>query len=217
MCTATAGNWTTRGYANSRTGHLADWSTHGLDNSRTSQLAVSQMPPKERKLSTQSRRWHPRVVQSVTCPVRELSSPRVDQSARCPVRESSSPRGGNARVGVSTSCPVTLLHCESKRLCQIYFCNNFVGSVQIFVIISLLLLWMICAQHHLSLHIPLLSCRLTVLSWIHLSPVWQCNFAFATILSVFLCRWPSLFRNYSRLASSPKRKPLEVIETGLYI
>ena len=38
------GNWTTRGYANSRiansrTGHLADWSTSGLDNSRTSQLA----------------------------------------------------------------------------------------------------------------------------------------------------------------------------------
>jgi len=32
------GNWTTRGYANSWTGHLADWSTHGLDNSRSSQL-----------------------------------------------------------------------------------------------------------------------------------------------------------------------------------
>ena len=113
----TVGNWTTRGYANSwiansRTGYLADWSTRGLDNSRTSQLADwtsrgldnsrSRMPPKERKLSTQSRWWHPRVVQSATCPVRELSSPRVDQSARCPVRESSSPR-----VGVSASCPVT--------------------------------------------------------------------------------------------------------------
>jgi len=34
----------------------ADWLVTG-------QLAVSQMPPKERKLSTQSRRWHPRVVQ----------------------------------------------------------------------------------------------------------------------------------------------------------
>jgi len=38
------GNWTTRGYtnsriANSRTGHLADWSTLGLDNSCNSQLA----------------------------------------------------------------------------------------------------------------------------------------------------------------------------------
>jgi len=94
------------------TGQLADMPTHrlptrGLDisrlvNSRTGQLAVSQMPPKERKLRTQSRRWHPRVVQSASCPVRELSSLRVDQSARCPVRESYSPR-----VGVSTSCPVT--------------------------------------------------------------------------------------------------------------
>ena len=106
------GNWTTRGYANSRianswTGHLADWSTRGLQKSRTGQLAVSQMPPKERKLSTQSRRWHPRVVQSATCPVRELSSPRVDQTARCLVRESASPRVGNPRVGVSASCPVT--------------------------------------------------------------------------------------------------------------
>jgi len=33
------GNWTTRGYANSRSGHLVDWSTRGLENSRTSQLA----------------------------------------------------------------------------------------------------------------------------------------------------------------------------------
>jgi len=77
------GNWTTRGYANSRitnsrTGHLADWSTRGLDNSRTSQLATG-------KLSTQSRRWHPRAVQCATCPVRELSSPRVGVSASCPV------------------------------------------------------------------------------------------------------------------------------------
>jgi len=58
----------------------------------TGQLAVSQTPPKEQKLSIQSRRWHP----------------RVDQSAKCPVRESSSPRVGNPRVGVSASCPVTL-------------------------------------------------------------------------------------------------------------
>ena len=106
------GNWTTRGYANSRiansrTGHLADWSTLRLDNSRTGQLAVSQMPPKERKLSTQSRWWHPRVVQSATCPACELSSPQFDQSTKCPVRESSSPRVGNLRVGISASCPVT--------------------------------------------------------------------------------------------------------------
>jgi len=83
---------------------LADWSTRGLDNSQ------SRMPPKERKLNTQSRWWHTRVVQSATCPVRELSSLRVDQSARCPVRESSSPRVGNPRVGVSASCPVTISH-----------------------------------------------------------------------------------------------------------
>jgi len=30
----TFGYWTTRGYANSRTGHLADWTSRGLDNSR---------------------------------------------------------------------------------------------------------------------------------------------------------------------------------------
>jgi len=102
----------TRGLPNRRldiswTGHLADWSTHALVNSRTGQLAVSQMPPKERKLSTQSHRWHPGVVQSATCPVRELSSLRVDQSARCPVHESSSTRVGSPRLGVSASCPVT--------------------------------------------------------------------------------------------------------------
>ena len=69
------------------TGQLADTPTRGLNVSQTGQLAVSQMPPKERKLSTDSRRWHPRVVKSATCLVRELSSPRVDQSARYPVRE----------------------------------------------------------------------------------------------------------------------------------
>ena len=122
-CMVCTGNWTTRGYANSRiansqTGHLADWSTRRLDNSRTSQLADwtsrgldnlrSRRCCQKGKLTTQSRRWHPRVVQSATCPVCELSSPRVDQSARCPVRESSSPRVGNPRVGVSASCPVTV-------------------------------------------------------------------------------------------------------------
>jgi len=37
---------------------------------------------KKTKLSTQSRRCHPRVVQSATCPIRELSSTRVDYSPR---------------------------------------------------------------------------------------------------------------------------------------
>jgi len=71
----------TRGLHNSRTSQLADWTSRGLDNSRPRRCR------QKGKLSTQSRRWHPRVVQSATCPVRELSSPRVDQSSRCPVRE----------------------------------------------------------------------------------------------------------------------------------
>ena len=101
------GNWTTRGYANSRianlrTGHLADWSTRRLDNSRTSQLADwtsrgldnswSRRCRQKGKLSTQSRQWHPRVVQSATCPVRELSSQRLVQYASCLVSELTSPR-----------------------------------------------------------------------------------------------------------------------------
>ena len=103
------GNWTTRGYANSRTGHLADWSTRGLDNSRTRQLADwtsrgldnsrSRRCRQKGKLSTQSRRWHSRVVQSATCPVRELSSPRVVQSA-----------SWQSASWQSASCPVTSCH-----------------------------------------------------------------------------------------------------------
>ena len=42
---------------------MGNWTTRGCANSRTGQLAVSQMPPKERNLSMQSRRWHPRVDQ----------------------------------------------------------------------------------------------------------------------------------------------------------
>jgi len=38
---------------------------------------------------------------------RKLSSPRLVQSASWPVRDMSSPRVGNPRVGVSASCPVT--------------------------------------------------------------------------------------------------------------
>jgi len=49
------------------------------------------MSPKERKLSKQSRRRHPRVVQSASWPVHESSTPRV----------------GNPRVEVSASCRVT--------------------------------------------------------------------------------------------------------------
>jgi len=32
------GYWTTRGYANSRSGRFADWTSHGLVNSQTRQL-----------------------------------------------------------------------------------------------------------------------------------------------------------------------------------
>jgi len=82
------GYWTTRGYANSRiaksrTGRLAHWTYCGLVNSRTRQLAYgtshgldnSRMPPATAcivfvLLATYAR---PRVVQSATCPVRELA------------------------------------------------------------------------------------------------------------------------------------------------
>jgi len=79
------------------TGQLTDMPTlrlltRGLDKSRTGQLAVSQMPPKERKLSTQSRQWNPRVVQTASCLVRELTSPQDVQSASHPVRELAYPR-----------------------------------------------------------------------------------------------------------------------------
>ena len=40
--------------------------------------------------------------------IRELSSPRLDQSVSCLVHEMSSPLVGNPRVGVSASCPVTI-------------------------------------------------------------------------------------------------------------
>jgi len=90
-CRSGNGNWTTRGYANSRTansrtGQLVDWSTRGLDKSRTGQLAVSQMPPKRKTKHAKS------PMASATCPVRDLSSPRLVQSATCPVHELSSPR-----------------------------------------------------------------------------------------------------------------------------
>jgi len=63
--------WTTRGYANSRTGRLADWSTRGC----------------QRRLCVLSFHSFGGICETASCPVRDLSSPRVDQSARCPVRE----------------------------------------------------------------------------------------------------------------------------------
>ena len=76
----------TRGLVNSRTGHLADWSTRGLDNSRTGQVPDWTTRGCHRRLCVLSFA-RPRVVQSSSWLVRELSSPQVDQSARCPVRE----------------------------------------------------------------------------------------------------------------------------------
>jgi len=86
----------TSGLDDSRTGHLADWSTRALVNSRTGQVADSTTRGCYRRLCVLSFRFlaasaRPRVVQSATCPVREMSSPRV----------------GSPRVGVSASCPVT--------------------------------------------------------------------------------------------------------------
>jgi len=112
--TRLGGYWTTRGYANSRiansrTGHLVDWSTRGLVNSRTRQLAYwtsrgldnsrSRRCRQKGKLSTKSRRWHPRVVQSATCLVRALTSPRDVQSASRPVRELAIRELSNYRLG----------------------------------------------------------------------------------------------------------------------
>jgi len=79
---------------NSWTRQLAHWTTRALDKSRTGQLAVSQMPPKEWKLSMQS------PVVSASCTVCDLSSTRVReltstrdvQSASRPVRELAYPR-----------------------------------------------------------------------------------------------------------------------------
>ena len=67
------GNWTTRGYANSRiansrTGRLADWTTRGL--------VISRMPPAT--LRAYSFRFLA-IRETASCPVRELANPRVVQ------------------------------------------------------------------------------------------------------------------------------------------
>jgi len=58
------GYWTTRGYANSRTGQVADWTTRGCN----------------RRLCLLSFRSFGGICETASCPVCELSSPRVDQS-----------------------------------------------------------------------------------------------------------------------------------------
>ena len=84
------GNWTTRGYANSR-----------IANSRTGRLAD----------------WTSRVlVQFASWLVRELSSPRVDQSARCPVRELAIRELAYPRV---VQLPLQLYVSISRTVCEI--------------------------------------------------------------------------------------------------
>jgi len=77
-----------------------DWMTRVLDKLQTGQLAdaTSDFECLVFVLLAASERL--RVGQSVTCPVRELTSPRV----------------GNPRVGVSASCPVTdTTGCQKNR------------------------------------------------------------------------------------------------------
>jgi len=85
LVSQSVGNWTTRGYANSWTGHLADWSTSGLDSSRTSPLAD----------------WTTRGLADAAKRTKTKHAKSPVASASCPVRESSSPQ-----VGISSSCPV---------------------------------------------------------------------------------------------------------------
>jgi len=51
--------------------------------------------------------WYPLVVQPMIWLVRVLSGPWTVQSVSCPVRDLSSPRFGNPWVGISVRCPVT--------------------------------------------------------------------------------------------------------------
>ena len=76
------GYWTTPGYANSRiansrTGRLASWTSRGCHR----RLCVLSF----RSFGGICETATPPVVQSATSPVRELTSPRVGVSASCPV------------------------------------------------------------------------------------------------------------------------------------
>jgi len=67
----------THGLDDSRTGHLADWSTRGLDNSHTGQVADATGDFACLVFVLLAASVRPQVVQSATCPVRELTSTRV--------------------------------------------------------------------------------------------------------------------------------------------
>ena len=77
----TASYWTTRGLP-----------TRGLDMSRTGQLADATGDFEYLVFVLLAASARPRVVQSATCPVCDLSSLRVDQSVTCPVCDLSSLR-----------------------------------------------------------------------------------------------------------------------------
>jgi len=69
------------GLDDSRTGHLADWSTRTLDNSRTGQVADWTTRGCHRQLCVLSFHSFGGICETVSCPVRDLSSPRDVQSA----------------------------------------------------------------------------------------------------------------------------------------
>ena len=67
------GNWTTRRYANSRTGQVTDWTTRGLaDAAKRTKTKHAKSP-----------------VASASCPVRELAIRELahQRSASCPVTQ----------------------------------------------------------------------------------------------------------------------------------
>jgi len=87
----------TRGLDDSRTGHLADWSTRRLDNSHTGQVA-----------DWTTRGCHLRLCMLSFPFFWPFVTPRLAQSTSCLVRELTSPRVGSPRVGESASCSVTV-------------------------------------------------------------------------------------------------------------
>ena len=86
MCVSVTGqgqlaDMPTRGLDDSWTGHLTDWSTRVLDKLLTGQLADATGDFACLVFVLLAASARPRVVQSTTCPVRELTSPRDVQSA----------------------------------------------------------------------------------------------------------------------------------------
>jgi len=87
------GYWTTRGYANSRTGRLADWTSRGC----------------HRRLCVLSFRSFGGICEIASCPVRELAYPRVVQLPMNAGHRRTRCRGERARLPAATwrPCAVT--------------------------------------------------------------------------------------------------------------